>query len=63
MRFKETAMSDDLDAQRKRAERLHSKIDELARPQNKRPAEETDEKETSAEFVRRKMAELDQKKP
>lgn len=56
-------MSDDLDAQRKRAERLHSKIDELARPQNKRPAEEKDEKESSAEFVRRKMAELDKKKP
>jgi hypothetical protein len=59
-------MSDDtLDARRKRAEQLREKIHELSHPDSDSAskARTKEDGETSAEFVHRKMNELDKKKP
>lgn len=56
-------MSEDtLDARRKRAERLRERIHELAHPNDDTASKAKDNQETGAEFVHRKMDELDRKK-
>jgi hypothetical protein len=56
-------MSEDtLAARRKRAERLRERIQELTHPNDDSASKAKDNQESGAEFVHRKMDELDHKK-